>query len=49
MASLLGAGAGGAIAAATLGGAGAVIVAITWAAMFPTLRKIRRLDRGVES
>ncbi len=49
MASLLGAGATGAIAAATIGGVGAVIVAVSWAVMFPTLRKIRRLDTGVET
>ncbi len=49
MASLLGGGALGAVTAATIGGVGAVIVAISWAAMFPTLRKIRRLDSGVET
>jgi MFS family permease len=48
MASVLGGGAHGAIIAVTAGGVGAVIVAIAWAGMFPQLRKIRRLDQGVE-
>ncbi len=47
MARLIGGGAGGAVAAAVIGGVGAVIVAAAWAAMFPQLRKARRLDQGV--
>ena len=47
MAALLGGGAAGAISAAVIGGVGAVVVAVAWAAMFPTLRRIRRLDVAV--
>lgn len=48
MASLFGGGAAGAVIAVTAGGVGAMIVALAWSGMFPQLRRIRRLDQGVE-
>jgi MFS family permease len=44
MAHVIGAGAVGAVPAVVIGGAGAIVVAGTWAWMFPQLRKARRLD-----
>ncbi|MBI1359942.1 MAG: MFS transporter [Alphaproteobacteria bacterium] len=44
MARLLGSGAAGAVGAVVIGGVGAMIVAVAWAAMFPTLRKARHLN-----
>jgi nitrogen fixation protein len=48
MATAFGGGASGAVLAATWGGVGAVVVAGAWALMFPSLRKVRRLDVSVD-
>ncbi len=47
MARVIGGGPDGVVAAAVIGGVGAILVAIAWAGMFPTLRKIRKLDKAV--
>jgi hypothetical protein len=37
----------GAVPAVVIGGAGALITAALWAKLFPDLRKVRHLNRGV--